>query len=1409
MSINQIAIHGTEKSPGNDIVPDESLFVISRSFHIMGLTREEMQLYNVDLKEDEIVEFVFDDDTTWMCDADTLIDLFPEAENQNNRSKAKRFTIPAELTDSKGERGIIQKVSLKMMNILTRKAVHVTIEKLAKVYEEKHLENKLGLYAVNSGFELVDFTPDKSEKPYCLLIHGTASSIAGSFGDAWQTDLGDSLQSIYGNRILGFQHRTLTENPFQNVMKLITALPDKSTLHLITTSRGGLVGEILSRFCNCGDDHCGFTNAEMDVFNSYPAAYAEEIHKEIASIRQELSHKEITIEKFIRIACPAAGTTLASNRLDFFLNVTLNLIGLVTGMRVNPAFVAFKNLLSAVIGSKNKVDVLPGVEAMKPNSPIVRAILKCPSDKRIKNSLVVISGNSRLGFNLKALLILASKLFFRQPNDLIVDSRSMSLGTPRTGKIRDFLYEGKDISHFTYFENKETCNAVKTALINKWGESLPGFVERQAETRQRDDLDLTYIEIENPLLRLTYMNERGTEETPITVGISQGDLKYARYPLLAGHFKDDAILYAEKQIDNELGGRLGHDLQLGNYPGRIGESENFLINGKGFKGAVIVGLGYPEDLTPSELTNSVERAVINYLFHQINQPLENNQSLKPAKNGISSLIIGSGYGGLSVDDSIGSVIQGVCNANTRIKSVYPHNGLTIEHIEFIEIYEDKALNGLYFLDKIKHDDTNTWNIVKDGLGIKLLMGSKKRLPRDDNHDWWNRLTVTKPKGNGTVSELKFSSSTRGAREIENTVFTSPSLMQEAIDEFSTNHHWTTKRAKMIFEMLIPNDYKDELKKHGNILWVLDKDTAAYPWELLQEQPETAQPICISSGMIRQLKTPDSVHLVRKADQNKILVIADPNLEGLPGQLDGARREGQEVSKIFESNNIQVNESIGGRYPEIMEQFFGDDYRFIHLSGHGTYHKDPSIGSGMVIGKNQYLSTREFRQKSKVPEFVFVNCCNLGKTNGIDEKYYQQRYRMAANIGTELIEMGVRCVIAAGWAVNDDDALDFARCFYTHMFSGESFGNAVKEARKKIFGKNRQNNTWGAYQCYGDPHYKFRLPKTNGKKAGFLIAKEAEIELENLLEELMVGDATTEEFGRKLGEINEGIGTKDFRNQCPRIIELEALIYFELRSYDKACEKFRVLMTGGQASFSFTSYEYYHNARAKYSIEKFRSDANVRKGSLSEVDNVIGDLSKLHVTGRTPESLNILASTYKRRGFLLVDIKDKKEAYVYAAYFYNLSFSEHKKWYALTNCLILESILVLSGEYAWEDKIKTRIGEFQLKSFKSATRELTDQEKSIGTENKASNYWDMVAKMNIRLCRFIMNYPKPQRSSDSDKITESFRQLWGKAGSKSQHFAEIEHIEFILDALSFTDPSQTRILSDNLLNMKKELEALIS
>jgi tetratricopeptide (TPR) repeat protein len=115
----------------------------------------------------------------------------------------------------------------------------------------------------------------------------------------------------------------------------------------------------------------------------------------------------------------------------------------------------------------------------------------------------------------------------------------------------------------------------------------------------------------------------------------------------------------------------------------------------------------------------------------------------------------------------------------------------------------------------------------------------------------------------------------------------------------------------------------------------------------------------------------------------------------------------------------------------------------------------------------------------VPELVFVNCCHLAARDARQALAAApdtaveriDRAAFAAGVAEALIGIGVRCVVAAGWAVEDAPAKVFAVTFYREIFRGAAFIDAVSMAREAAWAEG--GNSWAAYQCYGDPNWTWR------------------------------------------------------------------------------------------------------------------------------------------------------------------------------------------------------------------------------------------------------------------------------------------------------------------------------------------------
>lgn len=102
-------------------------------------------------------------------------------------------------------------------------------------------------------------------------------------------------------------------------------------------------------------------------------------------------------------------------------------------------------------------------------------------------------------------------------------------------------------------------------------------------------------------------------------------------------------------------------------------------------------------------------------------------------------------------------------------------------------------------------------------------------------------------------------------------------------------------------------------------------------------------------------------------------------------------------------------------------------------------------------------------------------------------------------------MGVRCVVAAGWQVDDSAACCFSETFFNRLaIHGDHFAEAIACARLETLGQFPGCNTWGAYQAYGDPLFQLKLLPTSDANTNCL---HAPLELIDWLEELRISAGT--------------------------------------------------------------------------------------------------------------------------------------------------------------------------------------------------------------------------------------------------------------------------------------------------------------
>ena len=287
--------------------------------------------------------------------------------------------------------------------------------------------------------------------------------------------------------MLAYQHRTLTQSPIENALALAEGLAHlldrDAELHVVSHSRGGLIGELLARGMRKGA--APFTPDDLSFFEEDARAKDREALEKLSRV---LVESRIRLTRFVRVACPARGTTLADRRLDRYFSVLVDLAGMIPGLKANPVYDGLTSLLAGVLKKRTDPNDLPGLEAMMPTSALVRMLNR--PDVVTAADLHILGGDlSGVGL-FGRLKTLVTDFYYRDDHDLVVNTPAMLGGIERAQPVRYWIDTGDKVTHFHYFSRTDTARRLVSALTGSStdfrtleGETVCGHVGRLCQAR--------------------------------------------------------------------------------------------------------------------------------------------------------------------------------------------------------------------------------------------------------------------------------------------------------------------------------------------------------------------------------------------------------------------------------------------------------------------------------------------------------------------------------------------------------------------------------------------------------------------------------------------------------------------------------------------------------------------------------------------------------------------------------------------------------------------------------------------------------------------------------------------------------------------------------------------------------------
>ena len=893
--------------------------------------------------------------------------------------------------------------------------------------------------------------------------------------------------------------------------------------------------------------------------------------------------------------------------------------------------------------------------------------------------------------------------------------------------------------------------------------------------------------------------DSGEHGTPvIEVSIRHGNLTYARHPVLVGHYQGDAVVSAEGALNRQLRGHLTRCLDLGIYPGPLGSHSTFLNDSPLARpaGAIVVGLGQIGGLRPGQLEESIRGALLDFALKVSYWPdTRFGEEGRPRSAAATCLLIGTGAGGVPVGDTLEAILRAAVSTNKALAAQKLDNRVLIDRLEILELYEDVAIEAAEALHRVLGDDCLGAAINWPAGAIETAQAGRRRIRFETSAEWYQRLEIVLED-----NRLRFLFPTDKARAEESLATGQLPLADSFVRIASRDTGQNSEAAKTLFEMLLPLRLRELAPQQGNVVVVVDAGSARYPWELLENRWGTGErPPAVASGCIRQLRTAEFRQRPVHSLGNSALVIGNPNLHGSAdfADLPGARDEAALVAEQLTADGYEVRECIDEETTSIMESLHQNSWRILHLAGHGVYTPAKDNGrpqSGMVIGPDSLLTPGDIAQMRFVPELVFVNCCHLGLVEGgrdID------RLGLAANLGEEFIRMGVRGVIAAGWAVDDRAGQAFASTFYHQMLAGETFGEAVRRAREDIWLRFPDVNTWGAYQCYGDPDFRFHRDNVVQHRhlPPYAVAHELVTDLDNLAADLHAGSTGavgSKAIPARLARIPET--QKDAWLQRADVQMALGFAWGEAEDWEMAIASMEKALTAEQGDCSMRALEQYANFRIRQADELWREARRqapskrekARRELLGRVESAILDLDTLCRRAPTIERLSLLGSAYKRLARMEAEGAPRIEALLNMAEHYRLAYQRRRDANAYTNWQIAS----LLGELR---------GEVPVGTATSGDQDLDALLREVGLRN-ADNpvFADSVSLADLQLLRLLLTVPatgkrRSPETSGGMTVVSAYRNAIARGASPREISSLAEHIAFLLDLWPAEDKARHAIL----------------
>jgi CHAT domain-containing protein len=876
-----------------------------------------------------------------------------------------------------------------------------------------------------------------------------------------------------------------------------------------------------------------------------------------------------------------------------------------------------------------------------------------------------------------------------------------------------------------------------------------------------------------------------TQARAIRLSVVHGDITHVDVPVMVAAYDGTPLRGAEHVLDRRFGGALSARAALGQLAGPLGTCD-VIRRPDGTGTAVIIGIGNPGELTPGQLTASVTQAVLELVLAQRdNGALAAGQGLT-----VASVLMGtSGNDAISVQPSLAAIARGVHHANRRLFDVRDQvGGAWVESLQIVELYEDRAVEAAQAAIRLAGERQPEGAVLAaERFLVEGCNGRPGLPPPDYSSGQWRTIRVAVAPHQGDVDDdlvaLSFTSLGSAARAEQRITQAQRRILDRLIDEGIDQPQADPQLYNTLYELLLPPSMKGQGPATENVMFVVDGVASTIPFELLATRgsQESPLPLAVETGMLRRLETTSYRESARPAAGARALVIGDP--AGVRPRLPGARLEARRVAAKLAERGFQVTSLVSESDDDesvtitrIMNALFEHDYRIIHIAAHGTYESE-SV-NGILIGDGALLTAHEVRQMRATPDLVFLNACHVGsvilRRGGGPQPGGQPLNapgKMASSLARQLIDDGVRGVVAAAWAVDDTAAAAFAERFYDDLLGAYDLGEAAKNARSAIYVQHPQVNTWGAYQVYGPPAMRINLGGPTYRQGRTTISrKQFRDDLRSLRRR--ADDAPRDEWPALVADLEGTLAGAPARWRGGAELEAEAGVWLSLDEHTKAIECYRQALDAWEGRAPLSLVEQLVEATIQHAR---RPDQAGPHDLWASADALIEAL--LQLRGAAPDVLAIRGAALWRRATSgdrpsWSRLREAAEAFEQATRGHEARTGTPGYRYGPT-WAVLSWLVQRRGQTAPDTHALVAV---------------IDACASDATEQRCPDFRCRAAAAEAALARALVTGTLREQA---DLIIEDYHRVFAEGSTRRERLGVTEQVELVLSCLSPTKDADTR------------------